>query len=531
MNNEPHYPWDNSSEKPSEDVNSQANQAGAGDAGTNPNYQQNGSQTINGADNQVNPQGTQGSQIPTYNEHGYSANTSGQTSSQQPVNGQPGTWNGAPQYPAGGNVPPYGYGGQPGGWYNIPPQKPKKKMKTGTKAFLIIISVIACVSVVFFAVFSFVKIKQIGNGGTTPSINGFNESSAEEYNGNPFTFDSGSSGNESSAYEQPNIEVSPYTEGIKVSKKSSGTELTAEQIYKKVISSIVTVTAEIPETSNSSSATSVGTGMFLTSNGYIITNSHVIGNTKTSKLTITTSDGTDHEAIAVGYDTETDIALLKIDGEGYTPIEIGDSTELSIGESVIVIGSSGGSAYEGSLTKGVISGLNRQVGYYSNNGMTYIQTDAAINPGNSGGPLLNMYGQVIGMSSSKIVSSYYEGMGFAISLSNAQDVINQLLAQGYVSGRTRLGISASDSMDTYNGGYNGVAIVSINDESSFTGTDAQVGDIITAIDDTTVTDITDLRNALLLYSPGDTVTVTLSRNGQELKVTVKLLSNDGQTQK
>ena len=162
-----------------------------------------------------------------------------------------------------------------------------------------------------------------------------------------------------------------------------------------------------------------GTGIIATEDGYIITNSHVILDSKSVPVQVKTNDGTFHDAVVVGYDKTTDLAVLKIDGTGYTPAEFGNSDELVMGQAVLAIGNPGGEQFSGSLTSGIISGLDRSVDEYSSNGMTYIQTDAAINPGNSGGPLVNMYGQVIGINSAKIVSEQYEGMGFAIPTSGA----------------------------------------------------------------------------------------------------------------
>lgn len=162
--------------------------------------------------------------------------------------------------------------------------------------------------------------------------------------------------------------------------------------------------------------------------------------------------------------------------------------------------------------------------------MTYIQTDAAINPGNSGGPLVNMYGQVVGINSSKIVADYYEGMGFAIPVSKAKDIIDQLLSTGYVEGRVRLGITGMNYQDFT---LQGVEIVSIDENSGFADTDAKEGDVITAIDGNEVTSLTTLANELLSYSPGDTCEVTIVHpaNGNEYKVTITLLADEGETQK
>ncbi len=172
--------------------------------------------------------------------------------------------------------------------------------------------------------------------------------------------------------------------------------------------------------------------------------------------------------------------------------------------------------------------------------MTYIQTDAAINPGNSGGPLVNMYGQVVGINSSKIVTEGYEGMGFAIPVSRAQPIINNLLSDGYIKGRTRLGIMCmeiSESMAQMYSIPRGLQITEFNEGCTLEGTEAQPGDIITAIEGERVESLRDVSNLLLRYSPGDQVTLTLYRpsqtfgqNGRELEVEITLLEDKGETQ-
>ena len=259
---------------------------------------------------------------------------------------------------------------------------------------------------------------------------------------------------------------------------------------------------------------SSGTGIIATSDGYIITNAHVVLNTKSVLVTVTTYDGQQYDAVVVGMDRTTDLAIIKTNDYGFTPAQFGDSDQLSIGEWVVAIGNPGGERFASSLTRGIISGLDRAVERYSEDGMTFIQTDAAINPGNSGGPLVNMYGQVVGINSSKIITDGYEGMGFAIPVSKAKDIIDQLLSGGYVEGRVRLGITGSDISATQAAFYGvprGFMIVSIDEDSAFAGTEAQPEDIITAIDGETVEELQDISNLLLRYSPGDEITVTLYR--------------------
>ena len=244
--------------------------------------------------------------------------------------------------------------------------------------------------------------------------------------------------------------------------------------------------------------------------------------------------------MVVGYDKTTDLAILKIDADGLHPAVFGDVEDMEIGDEVLAIGNPGGMDFASTLTGGYISALNRTLKNNSDNGMAYIQTDAAINPGNSGGPLVNMYGQVIGINSNKIISTGYEGMGFAIPVSHAKSIVDDLISRGYVSGRARLGITAANvtGMQAQLSGLpNGVKIIGIDPESSFSGAGAAVGDIITKADGDTIESMDDLYAVLNRHKPGDEISVTLYQisqnggNGQNREIKVKLLEDKGETQK
>ena len=341
--------------------------------------------------------------------------------------------------------------------------------------------------------------------------------------------------------EKPEIEMAAEPEGIVVAPRPTGPEMGTGEIYEKVAASTVTVSCSIL-TESGEEVTTTGTGIVATADGYIITNSHVVFNSKSTSVLVTMHDGSVYDALVVGADRTTDLAVLKTNDHDFTPAEFGEIEEMVIGDDVIAIGNPGGEQFSSSLTKGVISGLDRRVGEYSGNGMTYIQTDAAINPGNSGGPLVNLHGQVIGINSSKIVSSGYEGMGFAIPVSKALEIINELCQGGYVKGRTRLGIMGRDisAMDVQYYTYNiplGFLIQEIQEDSAFQGTEAQPYDIIIAIEGETVTGLDGISNRLLDYAPGDQVSVTLYRvpesgrgEGEEIEVTITLLEDLGETQ-
>ncbi|MGN0478873.1 MAG: S1C family serine protease [Hominenteromicrobium sp.] len=444
--------------------------------------------------------------------------------------------------PAGAPQPPYGYPQPPyPNYYPYPPvmqnpypqpAPPRRGMPTGLKVLLIVMSVLFAGSVVGFAVYG---VYAAVTNYTTESHAGmpfydpeFPRGDGEEADGD----DEEAELPEESTRPAPDIEITPNTEGITLHSTPDGGELDVSAVYDKVIPSTVLVITE-------GESGGTGTGIIATEDGYIITNSHVVLNSRSVSVQVKTNDGVMHDAVVVGCDKTTDLAVLKIDGNGYTPAEFGDSDDLKMGQWVVAIGNPGGEQFSGSLTRGVISGLNRSVGSYSDNGMTYIQTDAAINPGNSGGPLVNLYGQVVGINSSKIVSEQYEGMGFAIPITGAQHIINDLLSGGYVQGRVRFGIKGTAISELQAAMYDvpqGFMISEIDEDSSFIDTEVQEYDIITAIDDAETPTLDALSNALLSYSPGDSVRVTLFRpnetgkGGEEFEVTVILLEDKGETQ-
>ena len=426
-----------------------------------------------------------------------------------------------PQQPWYG--PAYGQAPAPYG----PVRPPRKKMSRGLKVFLWIASALTAGAILGFAGFV-VSWAVAGPQIQAPVVDTLPDEGRQDEPEAPIQ-------EEEPQLDLPDVDVTPNEEGVVIHQKPQGDALDAQAVYDKVVKSTVAITVSYTGEGTDSS----GTGIIATSDGYIITNAHVVLNTKSVLVTVTTYDGQQYDAV-VGMDRTTDLAVIKTNDYGFAPAEFGDAGELSIGEWVLAIGNPGGERFASSLTRGIVSGLDRAVERYSENGMTFIQTDAAINPGNSGGPLVNLYGQVVGINSSKIVTDGYEGMGFAIPVSKAKDIIDQLLSGGYVEGRVRLGISGYDLGDeaAFYGLPRGFMIASIDEDSSFAGTEAQVEDIIIAIDGETVEELQDISNLLLRYSPGDQVTVTLYRRsahdfseGEEIEVTITLLEDKGETQK
>ncbi|MDE5861743.1 MAG: trypsin-like peptidase domain-containing protein, partial [Ruminococcus sp.] len=319
---------------------------------------------------------------------------------------------------------------------------------------------------------------------------------------------------------------------------NSGTALTTEEVVQKVLPSVVGVESEFTVTSNNngyyygfgmpttSVATGTGTGVVITEDGYIVTNAHVIYDSEygaglSEKITVHMSDDNSYEAEVVGYDTDCDLAVLKIDATGLTSAEFGDSDSLMLGESVIAIGNPLGFDLKNTVTSGIVSGLNRNI-TINDKAMNLIQTDTAINSGNSGGPLINKYGQVIGINSSKMSASYgeasIEGIGFAIPSNETSKIIDDLMSYGYVTGKPQLGISCQDVTENVSRMYNmpvGVYITEVSAGSASEKAGLQSGDIITAIDGVEVSTAEELNAQKNTHSAGDTITVTYVRYGNE----------------
>ncbi len=266
-----------------------------------------------------------------------------------------------------------------------------------------------------------------------------------------------------------------------------------------------------------------GSGVIATSDGYIITNAHVVDGA--NSLSVTLPNGDAYPAALVGSDTITDLALLKVDADNLDAADFGSSGELLVGDRVMAVGNPGGSEFQSSVTFGYVSALDRTITTSDEYKMTCIQTDAAINPGNSGGALVNSAGQVVGINSSKIVDTSYEGLGFAIPIDSALPIINDLRENGYVTNRAVLGISGQyvDSMTAYYYGFQstGFYVDSISN-SSAKKAGLKQGDIIIRIDGVDVDSANAITSQLLTKEPGDMVTITVDRNGSEKTMEFKL---------
>ena len=279
-----------------------------------------------------------------------------------------------------------------------------------------------------------------------------------------------------------------------------------------------------------------GTGIVMTEDGYIVTNAHVVYMEDTEEynageakeVSVLFNDEEEYDAKIVAFDVETDLAVLKIDATGFTPATFGNSDELRVGELVIAVGNPLGFELFGTVTSGIVSARDREISI-NDRQMTLIQTDTAINEGNSGGPLLNSCGQVVGINSAKMSSSYgsasVEGLGFAIPINKAKEIIDDLVNYKYVKGRPQIGISAVDIDSVYSsylGLPMGVYVRSIADGSAAEAAGIRVGDIIIGVNDEAVTTMDELNNIKNKFKAGETITLKVHRDGQDIDVDVVL---------
>lgn len=282
-----------------------------------------------------------------------------------------------------------------------------------------------------------------------------------------------------------------------------------------------------------------GSGIIISDDGYILTNAHVVDEMSSYTVQVTTTDPTEgtgvtekYDAKLVGSDTDTDLAVLKIDATGLQAAVLGDSDELHLGDDIVVIGNPLG--LETSVSKGIISGLNRQISS-NERSLSSIQTDAAINSGNSGGAMFDMYGKVVGVVNEKLINNYAENVGFAITINEAKGVIDDLVSKGYVTGRPILGITClqvSEYVAAVQGMTPGLYVTDIDQSLAIAKSGLKVGDTITEINGESVTSTSEVSSLLNGMKPGDTVTATVVRadslgRNQQLKIDIILSEYSG----
>ena len=330
----------------------------------------------------------------------------------------------------------------------------------------------------------------------------------------------------------------PVNSGVDISEYSD----TAIAVANKVLPSVVGIEVDFSVSANyptfsaaSQSATSqaTGSGVIISSDGYILTNNHVVDTSSSSSNYYTVSEanrvlvylyGEDDpiEAKIIGTDSVTDLAVLKIDRDDLTAIEFGDSDSVQVGEFAMAIGSP--LDMRNTVTAGIISGVNREIEDDSGTTYTLIQTDAAINSGNSGGALVNAEGKLIGINTLKLYGTGIEGMGFAIPVNSTFDITEQLISTGKVR-RPYIGLSGSDITQSFAAYYRlpvGIYVAQIEDDGPAKDSDLQVGDVIIKFNGTDVETMSELNNLKNESEIGDTVTLTVSRGNEELDIQITL---------
>lgn len=311
---------------------------------------------------------------------------------------------------------------------------------------------------------------------------------------------------------------------IDVAEVDTGKLMTPAEVYAANVNSTVGITTSVTTNFWGFQTTSAasGSGFILTADGYVLTNYHVIESS--SSINVTLYDGKSYDATLIGYDESSDIAVLKIDAEGLTPVVLGDSDNLNVGDSVVAIGNPLGELTF-SLTSGAVSALNREITLSNSVTMNLIQTECAINSGNSGGALFNLYGEVIGITNAKYSGSgtgaSIDNIGFAIPINHVRGIVESIIENGYVA-KPYIGVSVTDvSEETMGYGLPaGAAVKAVSEDSPAEKAGLQVNDIITAVNGKEISGRSELSEAVSAASVGDTLTLTVYRQGKTISVDV-----------
>lgn len=320
----------------------------------------------------------------------------------------------------------------------------------------------------------------------------------------------------------PNTTVVREAAGATTNTVLTGDSMSIADVVASVADTVVQITTESVTTGSIFGqyvSEGAGSGVIISSDGYIITNNHVIEDA--NKITVTLKDGTEYQAKLIGTDSKTDIAVIKVDAVDLKPATLGDSDQLSVGQTAIVIGNPLGSL-GGTVTSGIISALDRDI-TINGESMTLLQTSAAVNPGNSGGGLFNANGYLVGVVNAKYTSTDVEGIGFAVPVNISKSVANDLIEYGYVKGRVDTGIttidltSASAAM-SYRVSQTGIYVLKVTDTSS----GFSAGDLIISMDGKSITSMADYQSVLNGKAIGDTIEVVVSRNGRQTTVQMSL---------
>lgn len=411
------------------------------------------------------------------------------------------------------------YGGAPTSYMPVPPVPPVQPPKQKKRGWVVAIAILSALVVILCSILCGFGLagmmtlandgNQNGNGNGNAGNNTNNNGPAVNENAPQLNIQGGNQGTNAPSLEVGGGEEFYYADG----------GLTTEEIVSRNYNCTVVLTMYNMSSDfyfGESNLQEVGgaSGIVWTKDGYIITNRHCVIDEATGKkfarVDVTTYDGTVYEdAQVIGVDEATDLAVIKVKADNLTPAQFGDSDELEVGARVVALGNAAGLSW--TATQGIVSAKTRDVYEDTGYAIKCLQTDAPINSGNSGGPLLNKYGQVVAINSAKIAATGYDGLGFAIPINEAKTIIDSLAKYGYVQGRVALGITGQ-TID--NGEYQGFMIITIVEGSSIAKTDAQVYDLIVAVDDVQVVDYGTLRAELAKHKVGDTIKLKLLRSNQ-----------------
>ena len=400
----------------------------------------------------------------------------------------------------------------------VVPEKPKKERKGLTPGRIAGLAVILLLMIAA----SSLAFKQVGDIETDK--NNFPEKK-EEMPDNPADFfEQYYESVESSTVEVnlPTVEERPTAE-FALHEPGDGV-LTLQELYERCAPTIVSISSY----EGDSVGYNWGSGVIVREDGLILTNTHVLEDC--DRAVVTLDDGAEYEAQLVGADAVSDVALLKIDATGLPSAELGESADLRVGDPVAAIGNPLGEDFRNTLTDGIVSAIERGMTYHGRN-MTLIQTNTAINEGNSGGALFNLYGQVIGITNMKMMSSYssIEGIGFAIPSATVCNVVNALIRDGEVKGRPAIGITVGAIPDSAREKYDlpdGLYVSAVSDGSDAKAQGVQPGDIILAVNGTEVLTTAEIAKMKDAMQVGDTMTLHIWRDGKEMDITITLVDTN-----
>ncbi len=383
-----------------------------------------------------------------------------------------------------------------------PPPAPEKKKKRGMAGLLAAVSIVAALAVGLVAV---IAMDYVYVGVKNGALQLYVGPNASENVGNP----------QNSGVTDPDREVNSYLELDKAPETEiktpvAGEEMTIGQIAEHCSPSVVGIITQVMTNFNQIGEGS-GSGIIMSEDGYIVTNAHVVEGAQS--ISVLLHDGSTHEAVVVGRDSDSDIAVVKIKAEGLKAAEFADSTTVKVGDPVVAIGNPYGMELFGTVTNGIISAVGREI-TVDENTFILLQTNAAINSGNSGGPLYNMYGQVIGINSLKLSDAYADGLGFAIPTAVFKPIVDELIQYGYIAGKPAIGIEGqiiSEEYSYYYGIPTGFMISAFRAAEPMQA-GLQKGDIITKFAGEEFSSMAELNKIKDKYSAGDVVELTVYRD-------------------